>query len=337
MREAPVAVEAPKGRRDPTMRGLGLLDVHAHFLTPDYVAAALRAGHAQPDGMPSWPSWDADSHLALLDRYQIDRALLSISSPGVHFGNSAAAVALARHVNDTAAAHSRAHPDRFGFLAALPLPDVDATLQEMARAFDELDAAGVVVLTHTRGIYLSDPRLEPVLAALNERRAVVLVHPTSPPTRPLVPHPLPMPVLEFGFDTTRTVTDLVLSGALQRYPELRLVIPHGGAALPLLADRIHAFSARLAQGGDPVDSPPLQQQLRQLWYDTAGTPFPHQIPALTGLVGQDHVVYGSDYCWTPPDAVGRQLRSLHQAAPPIGYRDWAALTTHNAHLLLQRD
>jgi len=103
-----------------------LVDVHAHFLTDAYVVAARAAGHIHPDGMAGWPPWSAGEHLRLMDRWRVATAMLSISSPGTHFGDDAAARRLTREVNEAGAAISRAYPGRFGHFASLPLPDVPA-------------------------------------------------------------------------------------------------------------------------------------------------------------------------------------------------------------------
>ncbi len=319
------------------MSDAGLVDVHAHFLTEQYVAAAVAAGHVRPDGMPAWPAWSVDDHLRLMDTHGIERSMLSISSPGVHFGQDDAARALARQVNTYGAQVAQARPDRFGLFAILPLPDVDGALAEIASAYDDLHADGVAVETNAGGRYLGDPAFEPVLAELDRRRAVVFVHPTSPPNWQSVALGRPRPMLEFLFDTTRAVSNLMLTGAIQRYPNLRMIIPHGGAALPLLGERIELFRS-LFGAGDPTDDAPIPTRdlLRRLWYDTAGTPFPVQIPTLVTGVGLDHILYGSDFCFTPAAGVGAQIRSIDQAASPVP-RDpgrernsWRTLTTRNA-------
>jgi hypothetical protein len=94
------------------MGSSGFLDVHAHFLTDAYVAQARAAGHVFPDGIPAWPSWSVAEHLKLMDRNGIDTAVLSISSPGVHFGDDTAARRRAREVNDAGAQIVRDHPDQ---------------------------------------------------------------------------------------------------------------------------------------------------------------------------------------------------------------------------------
>ncbi|MGV0780157.1 amidohydrolase family protein [Mycolicibacterium sp. XJ775] len=143
-----------------------LVDVHAHFLTDEYVAAAIAAGIEHSDGMPQWPCWSAEQHLSLMQDNAIRHAILSLSSPGVSFAGAADAPALARHVNDVAARTVAAHPERFSFFASLPLPDVDAAISEAIRATDIHGAAGVVLLSNNGGRYLGDESLEPLWECL---------------------------------------------------------------------------------------------------------------------------------------------------------------------------
>jgi 6-methylsalicylate decarboxylase len=311
-----------------TPTSTGLVDVHAHFLTDGYVEAAKAAGIVQPDGMPGWPGWTVDEHLALMDEQNIAHAILSISSPGVHFGDDEAAAALAREVNEYAAGVARENPDRFSFFASVPLPAVDAAVDEAAYALDHLGARGVIVMSNSAGRYLGDPAWDPLWDLMNKRRAVVFEHPTSPPNAEAIALGRPRPMLEFMFDTTRTVTDLIFAAVPERYPDIRFVIPHCGALLPLVADRVELFRGLLpGSHGRPAAALPTRQQLQRLWYDLAGTPFPTQAPALVDVVGDRQVLYGSDYCWTPSVAVGMQVQTIDQS--------WRALTTANAARFLQ--
>jgi len=312
----------------------GFIDVHAHFLTGSYVAQASAAGHEAPDGMPAWPGWSAAAHLELMDRTGIDTAVLSVSSPGTHFGEDAAARRLAREVNDAGAQLVRDHPGRFGLFASLPLPDTDGALAELGYAVDTLDADGVIVETNAHGVYPGDQRLDPVFAELARRRATVLLHPTSPPCWQQTALGRPRPMIEFVFDTARAVTSLILAGTLTRHPGMNIIVPHGGGALPLLADRITAFSSASPPPHGPAPDPVAQ--LRRLYYDLAGTPFPRQVPALLSLVGSGQLLYGSDFCFTPAPAVDRQIAAINAAPVPVQDATWQSLTTRNALHLLSR-
>ncbi|MFF9204578.1 amidohydrolase family protein [Streptomyces sp. NPDC014986] len=313
------------------MTSTGLIDVHAHFVTDGYVAAARSAGIEHPDGMPGWPTWTADQHLDLMERLGIEKSYLSVSSPGVHFGDDGAARALAREVNAFGARVRTEHPRRFGHFASLPLPDVEGSLAEAAHALDRLGADGVAVKTNHHGLYLGDPRLEPLWEDLGRRGAVVFVHPTSPPHAEVLSPNRPRPMLEFLFDTARAASDLLFRGVLTRHPRIRWVLTHGGGVLPLLADRMELFRTLL--GGDTGDAPGVVEQLGRLWYDMAGTPFPRQIPALDAAFGTERLLYGSDYCWTPADAALAQAGSVDSAAQPSATDTWRDLTTRNARRL----
>lgn len=309
-----------------------LIDVHAHLLPDFYVQQATAAGHVHPDGMGGWPTWSVQAHLDLMDRNGIETAMLSISSPGVHFGDDEAAGLLARRVNEYAAELTRDHPGRFGNFVSLPLPAVDGSLEEIAFAFDELDADGVALLTHTHGVYLGDQRLDPVFAELDRRRAVVFLHPTSPVCWEQSALGRPRPMVEYIFDTARTVTDLVMAGVLTRHPNMRVIVPHCGGAIPVLADRINEFM-RLLLPSEKSPSLDAVQQLQGLYYDMAGTAFPRQIPALLELVDPDRLLFGSDYCWTPPPLADAHIAAIDAAESPVDGTTWRSLTTANAQRL----
>jgi 6-methylsalicylate decarboxylase len=315
-------------------RDLGFVDVHAHFVTDWYAAQAIAAGHQLPDGMPTWPDWSAETHLELMDRSGIDSAVLSVSSPGVHFGDDSAARVLARRLNDFGAGVVRAHPGRFGLFASLPLPDVDGALAEIDYAFDTLGADGIILETNFHGIYLGDPRLEPIFTELDHRAAVVFIHPTSPVCWQQCGLGRPRPVIEFIFDTARAVTDLLFAGTLDRHLRLQMIVPHCGGALPVLADRINGFRQLVGQADD--GSSDAITQLRRLYYDTAGSAFPRQIPAPLNLVDTSQLLYGSDYPWTPAAIAELHAAAFAHAPSPRRGATWQAVTAENAQRLLPR-
>ncbi|MFB8005142.1 amidohydrolase family protein [Nocardia sp. NPDC056000] len=317
---------------DNAAHSIGFIDVHAHYLTDSYLRRARAAGHELPDGMPEWPTWSAEAHVAVMDRSGIATAMLSLSSPGVHFGDDRQARALAREINEEGAQAVRDHPGRFGLFASLPLPDIDGSLTELAHAFDVLHADGVILMTNAHGVYLGDSRLEPVFAELDRRNATVLLHPTSPVCWEHTALGRPRPMLEFLFDTTRTVTDLVWAGIVERYPRVRFIVPHCGAALPVIADRVNGFRLLL---GDPT-SPDVVDQLRSLYYDTAGTAFPRHLEALLRLVDPSQLLYGSDYPWTPAPIAELHTAAFTAIPGPSPAQSWLNLTTTNASRLFPR-
>jgi len=312
------------------------IDVHAHYLPPAYRKAATAAGHARPDGMPGLPEWSPQAALGLMDVNEVETAMLSVSSPGVFFGDHEAATSLARTVNEAGADAVAAHPSRFGLFASLPLPDVDATLTEIEYAFDALNADGVAVMTNYAGHHLGDPQFDAVFAELDRRQAVVFMHPMSPVCfacgeRGVLPYPAPM--LEFMFESTRTVTHLALTGTLSRYPNIRLIVPHAGAALPLLSDRVGGIVNAL--GIDPPGSADAFFDLVSgLYFDLAGFPVPKMLPSLLSVASTDRLLYGSDWPFTPPPLVSALATALDGAADLAPFTE--AIMSGNAQALFPR-
>lgn len=306
------------------MRG-SLVDVHAHYLPDDYRRAAVAAGHGQPDGFPQLPAWTPAEHVALMDHLGIATALLSISSPGVHFGDDAEARALARLVNGAGHRAVTAHPGRFGLLASLPVPDVGGAIDEIRHAHDHLGADGFVLLTNVGGTYLGDPALEPIFDELDRRHARVLLHPTSPACWEATSLGRPRPMLEFLFDTTRAVVHLVLNGTIARHPNVEVVVPHAGATLPVIADRVAAFALALTDVDPEAD---VLRDLARLHYDLAGFPVPRQLDAVLALTTFEHLHYGSDFPFTPAVVAELAAEALAAAGdPPSSVLDGLAANT----------
>ena len=291
------------------------IDLHAHFLPDDYRRAAEGAGHAQPDGFPELPAWSADEHVAVMDRLGMGRALLSLSSPGVHFGDADDDSTLARLVNEEGRRAVLAHPDRFGLFGTVPVPDVEGAIAEIRHCYDHLGVDGVALLSNVGGTYLGDPVLEPVFDELDRRHARVFIHPTSPVCWESTSLGRPRPMLEFLFDTTRAVVNLVLNGTVARHPGIEFIVPHAGATLPLIADRVAAFSLMLADVDPSAD---VMGDLARLHYDLAGFPFPRQFDALLAITTLEHLHYGSDYPFTPEFVVEIASQQLAAAGHPPG-------------------
>jgi predicted TIM-barrel fold metal-dependent hydrolase len=256
-----------------------------------------------------------------MDQLGIATSLLSISSPGVHLADDRAARDLAREMNEAGRRAVVDHPGRFGLFASLPLPDVDAAIAEIAYCCDRLDVAGFTLLTNIGGTYLGDPAFQPVFRELDRRGARLFIHPTSPACWEHTSLGRPRPMLEFFFDTTRAVVDLVLNGTLARCRELVMIVPHAGATLPLVADRVGAFAMLLAPDVDVL------HDLGRLHFDLAGFAVPRQLDALVTMTTLDHLHYGSDFPFTPEPIVVAAAESM-DAVESLG----AALRTNTLSL-----
>ena len=184
-------------------------------------------------------------------------------------------------------------------------------MDEIAYALDHLGLDGFVLLTHYADTYLGDPALDRVFDELNRRRAVVFVHPTSPMCGVQTSLGLPRSMIELMFDTTRAVTNLIYSGTLDRCPDISWIIPHAGAALPVLAARIdmmRALAADQCRANEPVSS-----YLGRLHYDLAGPRTDDGLRALLGIADPSRVLYGSDWPFTPEPGVVGLRQALERA------------------------
>ena len=276
-----------------------VIDLHHHVIPDFYWAVANEDGNAAGGINP--PRWSLDAAIAYLDEARIDVAVPSISTPGVHFGDDAAGRNLARRVNEYLADIKRDRPDRFGAFAALPLPDVEGSLEQIEYAFDVLELDGVSIFTNAGGSYLGDSRFDPVLAELQRRGAVVFVHPTASPDP--IAHTLGLPdtLLDYPVDTSRAIAKLHYSNTFARTPDVKYVFVHAGGTIPYLASRFAIV--------DEMDVIPGAQErgafadiLRRLYWDTASAfsdPVLHLLRSVTGL---GNVVFGTDYPY-PRDAI----------------------------------
>lgn len=307
------------------------IDFHAHFLPDFYRAAAIRGGHRRPDGMPGLPEWSVEDAIAMMDESHIRVAVLSVSSPGVHFGDDAAARDLARRINEFGAGLVERYPERFAVLAALPLPDVAGSVVEIEHALDHLHLDGVAIETNAHGLYPGDDAMTPVFAALQEREALLFLHPTSPPHAEALDFGRPRPIVEFPLDTTRAVIDLVLSGTLRRNPGVRVVVPHAGGALAAVADRVATLLPAFVESADTD----VAAELGRLYYDLAGVPVPRQLPSVLQLAPVDHLLYGSDWPFTPLPIV-EQLAAGIRSTPLLSDDDRLRIAWRNALDLLPR-
>jgi predicted TIM-barrel fold metal-dependent hydrolase len=291
----------------------GRIDVHAHFLPEVYARALARAGLKTLDGGFPVPRWSGEAAIEMMDRQDIATAMVSLSSPSAHFLPPAERPALVREVNDAGAELVRGHPGRFGYFASLPMPDIPASLSELRRAFDELGVDGVILQTNTDGTYLGAPAFAPILAELNRRKATLFLHPTSPPCFEAVGLGRPAPLLEFPLDTTRTIVDLIYARALQANPDIKVIVPHGGAALPALIARIAAFANVPFIEPRPASEAEVFETLERLYYDVALSAHPVPFAALRRIAPITQILFGSDWPFTPEAGVARNVRQLAQA------------------------
>lgn len=282
------------------------IDTQHHVLPPRYVAevGAEAIGRTLVSGQ--LPAWDPGVSLAAMDRHGIATAMVSISAPGFPVADP---VSLCRHCNDYASTLIQAHPGRFGSFASLPLPDVAASLDELHRSLDDLKADGICLLTNYGGRYLGDPLFAPIMDELERRRATVYVHPNEGPGAFL--GNLPPASLEFPFDTTRAIANLLFTGTLLRTRSVKYIFSHAGGTIPFLAERL----ARLERRPDLAQHAPqgVLAELRRLHFDVALSAGPLTLSALLRFTTPDHVLFASDFPHAPEPAMAGSVDGLATA------------------------
>jgi aminocarboxymuconate-semialdehyde decarboxylase len=302
---------------------IGLVDIHHHLIPPGYIKAlGKRMGHQGITGKT--PDWTPDVSLAAMDRHGIAASLLSVSSPGVALGDIGETRDLARACNECAAETMRAHPTRFGFLAALPLPDVAASLAEITYAFDRLGADGVCLMTHSDGVYPGEEGLAPVFDELDRREAVVFIHPTASPGWTALPE-IPWPTLEFPFDTTRAVVSLMMGGTLHRCRRIRWIFAHAAGAVPFLAERIARLNAIPKFRQNVPDGVPAT--LARIHADTALSANALAFSCLRQVIPLDRVMFGSDYPHAGEPTLAASVTGLDGLELSVATRDAIARGT----------
>ena len=308
------------------------IDTHHHIL-PDFFWQETENAHAPVGGLAPL-RWSKEATVSFMDDAGIDVAVVSLSTPGVHTGDSARARALARRCNEFSAELIRSRPDRFGGFACLPLPDVDASLEELSYALDVLALDGFVLFTNSNGVYLGDPLLEPVFEELERCKTVVYVHPNPSPDK--VAHSLGLPdnLLDFPTDTNRAVAQMHYTNRFVRTPNVRYIFSHAGGSIPYLAARFAiidemGFIAGGEQRGIAAD------MFRRIYWDTALAASDPVLRMLRDVAGIDQVLYGTDFPYLRRDLAVRSKQQILQS-PELNASERCAILGGNASRLFPR-
>jgi 6-methylsalicylate decarboxylase len=314
------------------------IDVHHHVIPPDY-AALLHQKGIRPGGIPL-PEWAVPAASKIMAANGVETAILSVSTPGVWFGDVPEARTWARRVNEHAAGIVADNPRGFGFFATLTLPDVDGAIAEAQHALDVLAADGVILLANNAGLYLGTPEFDRLLGYLHERRAVVFIHPGELPADP-VPG-IPTFTADFLLDTTRTAISLILSGTLEKYDGIRWILAHAGGFVPYISHRILLTLLReepkwklagMALNREKVIAQKMKI-FQRFWYDTALSSTAAAFPSLLAVADPTRVLFGSDFPFAPAAAV-KYMRAEYedlQLAPDLR----AGIDRRNAEALFPR-
>ena len=312
------------------------IDFHAHAILPSYIDAlkSLDIDATAEEGFPL-PKWSAESHLQFMDEAGIDFTILSMATPHIFNGmnNEKISCAASRAINEEFSELCRRFPQRFGFVATLPLPSVEGSIKELHYATEKLGALGVKVASNSDGVYLGDERLDPIFSALNEKNSLVIVHPSPSrllPRQGVVTGKV-MALFEYPADTTRAILNMLANRTLEKFPRLKIIVPHCGSFMPYMKQRAGAMFQMLAsmQMMKPID---FASSLQKLFFDTAGDPMPEQLDMLLKITDLDKIIFGTDYPYVPAPIVLRKKKLFDEE---ISKRGWTEkIYIDNAKTLL---
>lgn len=275
-----------------------VMDVHCHNILPSYIEVLERHDAAMEETFPL-PEWRVEAHLQFMEEAGIGCSVLTMPAPQPWFGDVDESRHIIREYNRHCAALKRAYPGKFKFCASLPLPDVKAAVSEAIYALDTLGADGIKLATNSRGQYVGDAELDTLMQILNERKAVVILHPHKPsPVHEDIIATTPLAVYEYPAETTRAVINMISRNVPARYPDVKFVVPHCGSFLPLAIPRMKAVHPAMVSKGfmQEID---WEANLRNLYYDLAGAATPEVVHTLLTITTPDHLLYGSDYPYQP--------------------------------------
>ena len=290
----------------------GRIDVHFHMIPQFYADLVYAAGSGPAIGR--YPDWSPELALEIMDRFGIATALLSLGQPGVQFCKPDEARALARRCNDYSAELNARYRKRFGAFGTVSMWDVRHAVDEVGHCLDTLKFSGVSLFASYDGIFLGDAKFDPVMDALNARDGVVFVHPGTHPLSKDVKLPWPFFMMEYLFDTTRAVVNLMFGGALERYPRIRFILPHAGGLVPYFSWRL-AVSPMIDKRLKQLSKEEVFALLRRFWYDNVATP--------------DQIVFGTDWPFANASVTAEAMKT-YQALDAVTPAQRAAIDRGNA-------
>jgi predicted TIM-barrel fold metal-dependent hydrolase len=295
----------------------GLIDFHHHARPAAFFEALADSGRTTMGGRPFPPGWTMASALGLMDSAGIATAVVSAPDADLLYRDRTVALRLSRVLNELFAETIQSQPRRFGAFASLPMPHIDDALKEAAFALDELRLDGVMLSTSYDGQYLGSPVFDSLLAELDRRRVVVFVHPVTPMGLKLLSLEFPASLLEYAFDTTRCIANLIRHGAPARFPNIRFIFSHAGGTVPYLLNRLSLMDHFLTPGhrfAMAPDRDAIQRGLQSFYYDTALSAADAVFALLKEVVGVDRLVFGSDYPQVPDDYVSASADALRDSS-----------------------
>jgi predicted TIM-barrel fold metal-dependent hydrolase len=286
------------------------IDVHHHYYPPKYIQETKsRLEGLAPEFVARLLAWNPAEVVKLMDASGIQKAILSMDSQNVWFGDATEARKLSRICNEYAAGLVKEFPGRFGFFASIAYPDPPGAIEEIKYAYEVLGADGVGLISNYDGHYPGEKTFAPVFDELNRRKAIVLIHPNGcDACRQLVPEVTPA-MMEFPVDTTRAISSLLFTGTIARCPQIRFIACHGGGVLPMLAHRI-ANQPNVRPALKPLFPNGVIAEMQKLYFEVNNVVNPSGFSALRNLAPMDHILFGTDNPYVKPDHTIGGLHSL---------------------------
>jgi 6-methylsalicylate decarboxylase len=277
----------------------GRIDVHHHFYPPGLPPAAGGKG------------WTPERSLEQMEKFEIATAILSLTQMAdILYDKTENGVKAVRQSNEYGAKIMGDHPKRFGLFAAVPMPDIDGTLAEITYALDTLRADGVNIYTNDhQGRWPGDPYFEPMWQELNRRSAVVFIHQLQPPCCTNLNDSVPYSMSEGDFDVTRACTSMLVNGILHKYPNVKLIVPHSGGTMPMIAGRIQDRYPH-GQQQDAYIPDGVIPELQKFYFDIAHAAFPYPMAALMKFAKPDHILFGTEYAAEQMETTVKELPGL---------------------------
>lgn len=318
------------------------VDFHHHILPSRNLLAEFGIGSLVAGTGWTLPSgaakWTPQVSLNFMDNLGIQTAILSLPNDPEHPLPTSERRRFARAINTAARQAVDDHPGRFGFFAHLPTPtDVDAALDELVYAMDELSADGVTLTnvygTGDRAHSLGDDVFEPLWAELDRRGTLVFLHGEQTPGRNRLANPfLPTPVSEVPNETYKGAADLVTSGRKRQYPNARIILSHSGGSTPFLAARVAVLSNYLGCELSPEE---IIADFRTFYFETALSGFDTNLTALENFVSSEQILFGTDFPAVSPDMARwytTNVDTYFESRPELH----AQVLHANAHTLIPR-
>ncbi len=289
------------------MAKTGRIDVHHHVL-PEFYIEAQKAAGITGTAYRGFPDWTPQHSLSVMETEDIATTILSFTSPGIWFGEIEQTKALASRCNDYLADLARDHPGQFGGFAFLPLPDIDAALNETARVFDDLNLDGITLLTSIDDKYIGHPAFDPLYAELNQRKAIVFVHPCYPPGTEADGWDIPRMLIDYPFETTRVAVNLIFKGVMEKYPDIQFILSHSGGTLPFLAHRVSIFDDATSFKENYPEG--ALSYIKRFWFDTALSGNATPLAGLSSIADPNRILFGTDFPYISAEKVTTETQGF---------------------------